>query len=144
MFGYGNPFRQDDGVGHHLAPLLAGDLEKAGKRTRLWLGHQLLPEAALGIEPDDILLFVDASLEEYDHGFALERVRPDGRSNKGLNIHSFGPQWFLALLGDLGTGFGDAWALSITGGSFDFGEGLSDECRRRSELARKAFREKFC
>jgi Ni,Fe-hydrogenase maturation factor len=61
-----------------------------------------------------------------------------------LNIHSFGPSWFLALLEDLGTDYGDAWVLSVAGVSFDFGEELSPECERRSELARKAFRERFC
>jgi hydrogenase maturation protease len=142
--GYGNPFRQDDGIGHHLAPLLVEDLERAGKGARLWLGHQLLPEAALEIGPEDVLVFVDASLEEYDDGFMLERVQPDAASNQGLNIHSFGPSWFLALLEDLGTDYGDAWVLSVAGVSFDFGEELSPECERRSELARKAFRERFC
>lgn len=131
-------------MAHTLAPLLVEDLERAGKRAFLWLSHQLLPEAALGIGPDDLLIFVDASLEEYDGGFALERIGPDAALNRGLNIHSFGPAWFLALLGDLGTGYGDAWTLSVTGASFDFGEGLSEECSLRSERARKAFREQFC
>jgi len=131
-------------VAHTLAPLLVEDLERAGKRAFLCLSHQLLPEAALGIGPDDILIFVDASLEEYADGFILERIDPDAASNRGLNIHSFGPSWFLALLEDLGTGYGDAWALSVAGVSFDFGEDLSRECAKRSELAREAFRERFC
>jgi hydrogenase maturation protease len=144
IFGYGNPFRQDDGAGHYLAPLLVEDLEKTGKEADLWLGHQLLPEAASGIGPGDILVFVDASLEKHPEGFALEPVHPDKTSNPGLNIHSFGPPWFLALLGNLGMPYREAWSLSVTGGSFDFGDGLTDTCLGRSEKARDAFREKFC
>lgn len=144
IFGYGNPFRQDDGAGHYLAPLLVEDLEKAGKEAGLWLGHQLLPEAASVIGPGDVLVFVDASLENHPEGFALEQVHPDKTSNPGLNIHSFGPPWFLALLGDLGVAYREAWSLSVTGGSFDFDDGLTDECLDRSEKARDAFRKKFC
>lgn len=144
IFGYGNPFRQDDGAGHLLAPLLAEDLEKTGKGSCLWLGHQLLPEAASDIGPDDVLVFVDASMEKHPEGFALKPVHPDKTSNPGLNIHSFGPPWFLALLGDLGMGYREAWMLSVTGEAFDFGDGLTDACSGRSEKAREAFRDKFC
>ncbi len=144
IFGYGNPFRQDDGVGHALAPLLEEDLERAGKEADIWLGHQLLPEASSDIGAEDILVFVDASLKKYPEGFALEPVQPDGTSNPGLNIHSFGPSWFLALLGDLGMEYREAWVLSVTGESFDFGEGLTDACSGRSEKAREAFMKKFC
>lgn len=144
IFGYGNPFRQDDGVGHMLAPLLKEDLERAGKQAYLWLGHQLLPEAVSDIGPDDVLVFVDASLEKYPEGFSLKPVQPDKRTNPGLNIHSFGPPWFLALLGNLGMRYRDAWALSVSGEAFDFGDGLTDACSDRSKKAREAFREKFC
>ncbi|MDT8283896.1 MAG: hydrogenase maturation protease [Thermovirgaceae bacterium] len=144
IFGYGNPFRQDDGAGHLLAPMLLEDLHKAGNDACLVLGHQLLPEAACDIRPGDILVFVDASLERYPNGYILEPVHPDGTANQGLNIHSFGPSWFLALLEDLGTGFREAWALSISGDSFDFDDAVTDTCRQRIERARTEFRERFC
>lgn len=143
IFGYGNPFRQDDGAGHYLAPLLIEDLEKAGKGSCLWLGHQLLPEAASGIGPGDILVFVDASLKKHPEGFALEPVYPDKTSNPGLNIHSFGPSWFLALLGGLGLSYREAWSLSVTGESFDFGDELTQACLGSCKKAQAAFREKY-
>ncbi len=143
IFGYGNPSRMDDGVGRHLAPLLADDLRNAGMEAELWLGHQLLPEASCEIEEGDILIFVDASLEEHPSGFRMERVEPDRLGNLGLNIHSFGPGWFLALLNDLGPTPSEAWMLSVSGESFDFGETITATCRNRADAGREAFRKRF-
>ncbi|HPD98602.1 MAG TPA: hypothetical protein PLP89_09785 [Synergistales bacterium] len=68
---------------------------------------------------------------------------PDKTSNPGLNIHSFGPPWFLALLGNLGVAYREAWSLSVTGESFDFGDELTQACLGSCKKAQAAFREKY-
>ena len=57
VVGVGNPLREDDGVGWHLAEALA----QTGVPTHTC--HQLLPELAAELSQVDLVLFVDARAE---------------------------------------------------------------------------------
>ena len=142
--GYGNPFRTDDGAGHHLAPLLAGFLESCGQDVELRLEHQLLPEMAEEFAAFDLLLFADARVPGTAHGegFLLEEIDPDPVL-EGLNIHSVGPEWVLALAAQIGGKVPPALLLSVEGGSFDFGEFPTPACALRIREAAEAFKRWF-
>ena len=142
--GYGNPFRTDDGAGHHLAPLLAAFLESCGEDVELWLEHQLLPEMAEEFAAFDLLVFADARVPGTapGEGFLLEEIDPDPVL-EGLNIHSVGPEWVLALSVQIGGKVPPALLLSVEGESFDFGETPTPGCELRIGKAAGAFEKWF-
>ena len=142
--GYGNPFRTDDGAGHHLAPLLATFLESCGEDVELRLEHQLLPEMAEEFAAFDLLVFADARIPGIapGEGFLLEEIDPDPVL-EGLNIHSVGPEWLLALAAQIGEKIPPALLLSVEGESFDFGEFPTPGCELRIDKAAVAFEKWF-
>jgi hydrogenase maturation protease len=105
VIGYGNPFRQDDGIGY-LAALRAGGLAV----------HQLTPELAEPISRADLVIFVDADRDlwpgavtetelspaeaaaQFTHHVAPETLMAlaqslYGRSPKAKMIHA-GGEWY--------------------------------------------------
>ena len=142
--GYGNPFRTDDGAGHHLAPLLAAFLESFGQDVELRLEHQLLPEMAEEFAAFDLLVFADARVPGTapGEGFLLEEIDPDPVL-EGLNIHSVGPEWVLALAAQIEEKTPPALLLSVEGESFDFGEFPTPGCELRIGKAAVAFEKWF-
>ena len=140
--GYGNPFRTDDGVGHILAEDLERVLGERGEETELSLEHQLLPELAEDFSRFDLLIFCDARVPSDDggdvEGYRIEEIAPDPHL-EGLNIHSVGPGWLLALAQSLGKGVPPSVLISVEGESFDFGDEITPLCRERMERAETAF-----
>jgi len=76
IIGYGNPLREDDGMGWRAAELLeqklpAGDAE-------LIECHQLTPELAASIQGASMVLFLDAACDCAPGAVSLEPVRAEG------------------------------------------------------------------
>ena len=141
--GYGNPYRTDDGVGYHLAPLLAQWLESIGQDVGLHLEHQILPELAEDLQGYDLAVFVDARVPSgTGEGFHVSDVHPH-RELDGLNMHSVGPEWILYLMDTLGVSAPPSVLVSVDGESFDFGDELTPCCRGRMERAADSFRRWF-
>lgn len=140
--GYGNPFRTDDGAGHILAEDIAKVLRERGEETELSLEHQLLPELAEDFSRFDLLIFCDARVPSDDGGgverYRIEEIAPDPHL-EGLNIHSVGPGWLLALAQSLGRRVPPSVLISVEGESFDFGDEITSECRERMKSAEAAF-----
>lgn len=139
VMGYGNECREDDRLGHDLAPVLTEWLTGEGHDAELWLGQQLLPELAFNMGEVDVALFVDASVTPYEDGYQIEEVQPS-RELDGLNIHSMGAPWLMSLMGDLKLTPPRTYLLSVNGYSFNFSENLTEECRRNVEKAAEAFK----
>ena len=80
IYGYGNPGRQDDGLG----VLLAEELEKWSAENGLDYIHfdtnyQLNIEDAAAIANYGVVIFADASKEDIAH-FSFNRLEPSGES----------------------------------------------------------------
>jgi len=140
--GYGNPFRTDDGVGHLLAPAVAELFASRGGEADVRLEHQLLPEMAEEFGGYDLLVFADARVPGTGsgNGYDIREISPDP-ALEGLNIHSVGPEWILALAARIWGKVPPSLLVSVEGESFDFGEGLTEACRRRMDGALAAFEE---
>jgi hydrogenase maturation protease len=138
VFGYGNPWRQDDGVGPALAERIVGWLVDRGADAEAEIDQQLLPEAVESLRDRDLALFCDADLREAPEGFRFEEVVPGGRF-EGLNLHTVGPSWFLSLAESIGLAVPEARLLSVQGVSFDLADTLTEECVRRANRAFAAF-----
>lgn len=138
--GYGNPFREDDRLGHELAPLICEFLISKGIEAETWIEQQLLPEIVEDLRDKDLAIFIDASAEGLPEGFLLETMKPDPNI-EGLNIHSMGPAWVLHLMESLKIPYPETLLLSVSGHSFDFKEEITPICRERMERAFHSFKE---
>jgi hydrogenase maturation protease len=134
--GFGNSFRQDDGVARVVVNGLRkrlgrppldtlddgfGDL---GHPVDTVVLHQLVPELAEDLRHYDLVIFVDAhvgtSMPEPIHE---ERIAETYRSP--FVYHQTHPSTVLALTRHMYDAAPAAYLVSLLGHDFDFGEGLS-------------------
>ena len=116
VIGVGNPLREDDGVGWHLAEALA----QAGVPTHTC--HQLLPELAAELSQVDLVLFADARAEGPPGQVLLQSLEASG--TPGYSHHLDAPgllAWVRVLYGHCP----QAYLLSVAGAAFGYREGLS-------------------
>lgn len=125
LIAYGNPGRQDDGLG----PALAARLETLDIPGLLIdTDYQLSVEHAWDIAKVDVVIFVDATVEDVQsYSFnALAFNKSD--MNLGFSTHSISPQAVLGLSVELFQSKAKAYVLGIRGYEFDkIEEGLTAE-----------------
>lgn len=124
---YGNPLRQDDGVGFRAAELLAEKTWPADVAVAFC--HQLTPEWAENLSRHERAIFVDASESGEPGAIRVSDVRPSPAPD--ASSHRCDPD---ALLGFAQRLFGAApraRLVTITGFQFDYGAELSPHIRRR-------------
>jgi hydrogenase maturation protease len=122
IIGYGNPLRGDDGLGWHVAQRLAAVLPK--HKAQIETCHQLTPELAEPISRADLVIFIDAEYLAPAGQLSCRHLTP-GAVLPGTFSHYLTPLMLLACVrGWYGT-CPEAVVLSVSGQSFDCGEGLS-------------------
>lgn len=123
VYGYGNPGRQDDGLGITLVEKLE---EWAGQQgldgIEFENNYQLNIEDAEAISGKDLVIFADASEEEIDD-FCFSEV--DGRGKLAFTTHAASPGYILKLCQELFEKNPRVLLLHIKGYEWDFKEGLS-------------------
>lgn len=126
---YGNPGRQDDGLG----PALAQEMERlALPGVTVEVDYQLNIEDAATLAEHDIVLFVDASTAATPP-YALSRVAP--ATEIAFTSHTVSPESILAICEDHFGARPEAWTLAIRGYAFEFEEGLTVEARSNLDQA---------
>jgi hydrogenase maturation protease len=125
IYGYGNPGREDDGLGIELV-----------KRLEEWSIHigisglefdsnyQLNIEDAEAIATKDLVVFVDASTEEIED-FILTEV--NGESEVSFTTHAASPGYIVKLCSDLFGKCPEVFLLHIKGYQWEFREGMSEK-----------------
>lgn len=125
IYGYGNPGRQDDGLGNAFV-----------NRIREWVAieglhgfyfdsnYQLNIEDAEAISGMDLVIFVDASKEEIGD-FCLTKV--DGTSELSFTSHAASPGYIVKLCGELFNKKPLVLLLHIKGYEWEFMEGISEK-----------------
>lgn len=128
LIGYGNPGRQDDGLG----PALAAEVERLDlPGVTVDSDYQLTVEDAAAIVRHGAVVFADAAVSGAEP-FSFERVEP--RSAASFSSHSVAPAAVLALAHDLFGSRAPGYCLGIRGYEFDqYQERLSK--RARANLA---------
>jgi hydrogenase maturation protease len=122
IIGYGNPLRQDDGLGWQAANHLAKQLE--GKPVDVIACHQLMPELAESAQGARAVLFIDARHD----GTPGELSSQDVENLKPLGsplVHFMDPSAVMHYAQEFYGHCPPAKVLSMAGASFDYGEGLS-------------------
>lgn len=135
VIGYGNPGRQDDGLG----PAVAEAVERWELPDVVTESdYQLNIEHAADVAGKDAVIFADAARvgpEPFAFG-ALEAAR-----EIAFTTHALDPCSVLALCRDVYECAPPAFLLAIRGHAFEFDEGLQDRARENLEAALAFLRE---
>jgi hydrogenase maturation protease len=131
LYGFGNPGRQDDGLGPEcIAEISKLDLPD----VHLESNYHLNPEDSQTIAEYDIAIFVDASTKTELRPWYIEAIQPRGSSS--FTSHGLDPASVLGLANNLFKSPVKAFVLGIIGYQFDnFGEGLSEKARQNLDAA---------
>ncbi len=121
VIGYGNPLREDDGIGPRAAALLEERLPPGA--AEFIQCHQLTPELAAGLEQAALVVFLDAATDQEAGVLSVVPVRAE-QSNAWS--HQLSPGQLLSLTEQL-TGQKAPPAFLIRGGvlRMDLGENLT-------------------
>ena len=142
IYAFGNPGRQDDGLGNRLVEELEtwlGDRDLGN--VELESNYQLNIEDADYIRDRDIVVFVDASIEDIED-FHLGRVEPsEGRSE--FTMHAASPAYILALCIKLYQKHPETYLLQIRGYEWEFLEKLSSRAEKNLSLALTFIKERI-
>jgi hydrogenase maturation protease len=122
IIGYGNPLRSDDGIGWQAARTLYTAWPSS--KVRVEAAHQLLPEMADWIGDAEYVIFIDACWDLLPGRMRSHAIHPEGPT-KAPMTHHFSPERLLADGWHLFHHCPEAVMISVGGGSFDYGEGLS-------------------
>jgi len=120
VIGYGNPLRQDDGMGWRAAELLEEKL--APGTADITECHQLTPELAAMLAGAPLVLFLDAAVNDVPGSVRYQPVDPQPPSAWS---HHLSPGQLLALSEQV-NGSAPA-AFLVSGGALrtDIGDGLT-------------------
>ncbi len=118
IIGYGNPLREDDGIGWRAADLLRKSIpEEAADVIQC---QQLLPELAAPVEGASLVIFLDAALDQEPGRISLRSVRS---GDAAAWSHHLAPGQLLGLLGQTPPAYWITGGISATG----WHEGLTAE-----------------
>jgi len=119
ILGYGNPGRQDDGLG----PAAAASIDSLGwPNLTAYDNYQLNIEDAIDVAAHDIVWFVDAA-KIGPAPFAVHEVSPACKIE--FTSHIVSPEAILAIAHRCYGGFPRAFILAIRGYDFEFVESLT-------------------
>lgn len=129
VLGYGNPGRQDDGMG----PAMAEAVQRlAMPGVSADADYQLNIEDAAHMAEFDRVLFVDASIDG-EEPFACRRVAPG--ADIAFTSHSVSPESVLAICEDHFGHSPETHVLAIRGYEFEFAEGITSRAKSNFEQA---------
>jgi len=119
ILGYGNPGRQDDGLG----PAAVSEIESMGlSNTTAFENYQLNIEDAMDVASHDIVWFIDAA-KTGQSPYSVRAVSPS--STIEFTSHIVRPEAILAIARQCYGGSPQAFLLVIRGYEFEFIEALT-------------------
>jgi hydrogenase maturation protease len=133
IYGYGNPGREDDGLGIAMVKRLE-DWSKESGLTGLAFdsNYQLNIEDAEIISDKDLVIFADASTEDIED-FLLTEVT--GESEVSFTTHAASPGYIVKLCEELFGKCPRVLLLHIKGYQWEFKEGLSEKAEYNLQKA---------
>ncbi|MCX6898918.1 MAG: hydrogenase maturation protease [Verrucomicrobia bacterium] len=125
IIAYGNPLRGDDGLGWHVARLLA-DIAPS-RNAEVITCHQLMPELAQQISEVSTVVFVDAGSEGPPGRLGWRRVEP--QAGQAAFAHHVSPESLLGMAKELYGRSPQTFVVSVVGETFACSEELSPTVR---------------
>jgi hydrogenase maturation protease len=134
VIAYGNPYRNDDGVGHYIASEIQkwADEEKIDKITII-TAYQLDIDMTEDISFAESVFFLDAHIEEYSPELVINKI--EAKKSNGFTTHVFTPSDLIALVNQLYNKDPSAMLISVPGYDFDMGEELTPETKKQADRA---------
>ena len=133
VYGYGNPGRQDDGLGIALV----NKIEQA-QLTNISFdnNYQLNIEDAHNIASYELVIFVDASLDPQDAPFSFKLVKPATKIT--FTTHTMGVESVLGLCHEIYSKHPETYLLAIAGYEWEeMKEIISSKAQQNLEKAYK-------
>ncbi len=125
IYGYGNPGRQDDGLGIDLAHSVEKwSIKNKYSGISVDVNYQLNIEDAYNLNLYNIVIFADASRENISD-YKYEELFPDFTTN--FSMHAVSPGLILSLCEQLYQTRPRAFLLHIKGYEWEFMEGMTDK-----------------
>ncbi len=119
VIGYGNLLRGDDGVGRYVIDALEPLLPEEATASI----HQLTPEWAETISHTRMVVFVDAAVGDNPGEVRHLQLEPTvGQPGS----HELTPEGILSMAAELYGRCPMAYIVTITGGSFEFSDSLTE------------------
>ncbi len=137
VLGYGNPGRQDDGLGPAAAEAIAA-WEEPG--IDVDADYQLNIEHGAQLAEYDTVLFIDASVSAPEP-FELSRIAPS--DTVAFTTHAVSPGSVLAITADHFGAPPEGWVLAIRGYEFEFMEALTPKAEENLAEALKCVHERL-
>lgn len=130
VIGFGNPAREDDGIG----PVVAERVEKLNlAQVTVDIDYQLSVEHAADVALVDTVVFVDASVDS-DEPFAFSAVKP--LYIESFSSHSMSPEQVMGMAVELFQAKTKGYLLGIRGYSFGmFREEMTAKASLNSQRA---------
>lgn len=129
ILGYGNPGRQDDGLG----PAAVSEIESIGlPNLTAFDNYQLNIEDAIDVANHDIVWFIDAA-KTGPSPYSVRVVSPSPTIE--FTSHVMRPEAILAIARQCCDGSPQAFLLAIRGYEFEFTEALTPGAKENLEAA---------
>jgi len=141
IYGYGNPGRQDDGLGNAFID----SLETWAKHQKVEgltfdSNYQLNIEDAAEVSDKDLVIFVDASTEDIED-FILTPV--NASTKVAFTTHAASPGYIIDLCKQLYNRVPATYLMHIKGYEWEFREGLTEKALQNLEKAMKHIKMKL-
>jgi hydrogenase maturation protease len=121
IIGIGNTLRRDDGVGI----VAAQKLEKTvGGHACAIVCQQLTPELAKNLSEADRVIIIDADQGNIPGQVTVKEIKPGNQAFNPLT-HELDPATLLTISRELYGKCPDAFLITVTGSTFEYGENLS-------------------
>jgi len=141
IYGYGNPGRQDDGLGNSVVERLEEWVQNEGiSNVEFDSNYQLNIEDASTISDKDLVIFVDASVEDIED-IILTPV--DESAKVAFSSHSASPGYIVKLCHDLFNTQPACYLLHIKGYEWEFMGGLTCKAKENLEKSLELLKEKI-
>ena len=139
IYGYGNPGREDDGLGAELVRRLEEWAKQSDFRgIEFDTNYQLNIEDAEAIAGKDIVIFADASTEAIDDYLFTEVT---AETEVSFTTHAASPGYIVKLCHDLFEKCPKVYLLHIKGYQWEFREGLSEKAEENLQKALEFIKE---
>jgi len=135
IYGYGNPGRQDDGLGARFVELADAWIEKE-KLTHVSTdcNYQLNIEDSSVIADYDTVIFVDASIVEDVDNYKIEAVQPNDASIE-FTFHAVSTAYVVDLCRKIYNKTPQVYVLHIKAYEFEFKEELTPKAEENMKEA---------
>jgi hydrogenase maturation protease len=133
IYGYGNPGRQDDGLGIFLSEKINHWIKEENiQSVKVDCNYQLNIEDALEIADKNLVIFIDASKEEIND-YYLTKVEPSDRLE--FTTHTVSPAYLLNLCKVVYNKTPDMYLLHIKGYKWEFFEEMTKDAKKNLRKA---------